>query len=238
MGGFRAVIFDMDGVIADSEPLYLQGINEVLKDFGLAITEDDHNAILGAAVGPTWDFIFEKYSPPATYDECVARYDRTMVKLLQPAAAAAAGRARAAVGAQATPNPRSRCASSSWPNWVKALLTSTGLDGCFDVAVSSTAVENGKPAPDIFLHTAKELHVEPSQCVVIEDSRAGVTAAKSAGMYAVQLRAASTALPPLPEADLVLDRLSDFPLSFARLNVGAHGRAPYDEHVDAPCGAC
>jgi len=92
-------------------------------------------------------------------------------------------------------------------------LTSTGLDGSFDVTVSSTAVENGKPAPDIFLYTAERLHVEPAQCVVLEDSRAGVTAAKAAGMYAVQSRAASTALPPLPEADLVLERLSDFPLS-------------------------
>jgi len=65
VSGFRAVIFDMDGVLADSEPLYLQGINEVLKEFGLAITEDDHNELLGAAVGPTWDFIFGKYSPQA-----------------------------------------------------------------------------------------------------------------------------------------------------------------------------
>jgi beta-phosphoglucomutase-like phosphatase (HAD superfamily) len=55
--------------------------------------------------------------------------------------------------------------------------------------------------------------VEPSQCIVLEDSRTGVLAAKAAGMYTVQVRAASTALPPLPEADLVLERLSDFPLS-------------------------
>ena len=108
MGSIRAVIFDMDGVLADSEPLYLQGINEVLKDFGLAITEEDHNELLGAAVGPTWDFIFEKYSPPASYDECVARYDGTMVKLLSRSARAAAGRARATLGAKATRRAHAR----------------------------------------------------------------------------------------------------------------------------------
>ena len=212
MAGFRAVIFDMDGVLADSEPLYLQGINEVLKDFGLAITEEDHNELLGAAVGPTWDFVFEKYSPPASYDECVARYDQTMVRLLSRPRDPLPGVRELLSELTRRGIPRA-LASSSWPNWVKALLESTGLDGYFDVTVSSTAVENGKPAPDIFLYTAKALRVEPSQCIVLEDSRTGVLAAKAAGMYTVQVRAASTALPPLPEADLVLERLSDFPLS-------------------------
>jgi len=212
LAGFRAVIFDMDGVLADSEPLYLQGINEVLKDFGLAITEEDHNELLGAAVGPTWDFVFEKYSPPASYDECVARYDQTMVRLLSRPRDPLPGVRELLSELTRRGVPRA-LASSSWPNWVKALLESTGLDGYFDVTVSSTAVENGKPAPDIFLYTAKALHVEPAQCIVLEDSRTGVLAAKAAGMYTVQVRAASTALPPLPEADLVLERLSDFPLS-------------------------
>ena len=212
MGGYRAAIFDMDGVLADSEPLYLQGINEVLQEFGLAITEDDHNELLGAAVGPTWDFIYARYSPPAPYDECVARYDATMVRLLSQLHEPLPGVRELLLELKRRGVPRA-VASSSWPNWVKALLGSTGLDGLFDVSVSSTAVENGKPAPDIFLHTAKELHVEPSQCVVLEDSRTGVLASKAAGMYTIQVRAASTALPPLPEADLVLDRLSDFPLS-------------------------
>jgi HAD superfamily hydrolase (TIGR01509 family) len=202
----------MDGVLADSEPLYLQGINEVLKDFGLAITEEDHNELLGAAVGPTWDFVFEKYSPPAGYDECVARYDQTMVRLLSQPREPLPG-VRELLSELKRREVPCALASSSWPNWVKALLASTGLDSSFDATVSSTAVENGKPAPDIFLYTAQMLHVDPQRCVVLEDSRTGILAAKAAGMYTIQVRAASTALPPLPEADLVLERLSDFPLS-------------------------
>ncbi len=212
MSRFEAVIFDMDGVLADSEPLYHQGLNEVLRDFGLAISEEQHNALLGMTVPATWDAIFEWYSPAAGYDECVAHYDRAMVRLLSRPQTPLPGVRELLSELKQRGIPRA-LASSSLPNWVEALLKSTGLDGCFDVTVSSTSVENGKPAPDIFLYTAAKLGVAPARCVVLEDSRTGVAAAKAAGMFAVQVRAASTALPPLPEADLVLERLSDFPLS-------------------------
>jgi len=212
VGQYQAVIFDMDGVLADSEPLYHQGLNEVLRDFGLSITEEQHNALLGMTVPATWDAIFEWYSPAASYDECVARYDRAMVRLLSQPQPPLPGVRELLSELKRRGIPRA-LASSSWPNWVEALLKSTGLDGCFDVTVSSTAVENGKPAPDIFLYTAAKLGVAPERCVVLEDSRTGVLAAKAAGALAVQVRAASTALPPLPEADLVLESLSDFPLS-------------------------
>ena len=109
---------------------------------------------------------------------------------------------------------RARWRRRRWPNWVEALLKSTGLDGCFDVTVSSTAVENGKPAPDIFLHTAEKLQRRAGASASSWRTAAPASlAAKAAGMYAIQVRAASTALPPLPEADLVLESLSDFPLS-------------------------
>jgi HAD superfamily hydrolase (TIGR01509 family) len=104
-------------------------------------------------------------------------------------------------------------ASSAWPNWIASLLAATSLEGSFDVVVSRTMVENGKPAPDIFLYTAERLGVAPEGCIVLEDTPTGIAAAKAAGMYAVQMRAASTAFPPLPEADLVLESLQDFPLS-------------------------
>ena len=212
MGGFRAVIFDMDGVLADSEPLYHQGLNEVLRDFGLAITEAEHATLLGKTIKATWDVIFEKHSLPASYDECVVRYDRVMVRLLSQPREPLPGAQELLTEIRRRRTPLG-LASSSLSNWIDALLHATGLDGSFDVIVSSTDVENGKPAPDIFLHTAAKLGVPPGQCLVVEDSRSGVAAAKAAGMYAVQLRAASTALPPLPEADLVLERLSDFPLA-------------------------
>jgi HAD superfamily hydrolase (TIGR01509 family) len=102
-------------------------------------------------------------------------------------------------------------ASSAHPAVIDAALTSTGLDGIFEVVVSSDEVTHGKPAPDVYLETAARLGVSPPDCLVVEDSRNGVVAAQAAGMTVVLVPNAS--IPPAPGtdvlADLVLARLGD-----------------------------
>jgi beta-phosphoglucomutase-like phosphatase (HAD superfamily) len=78
-------------------------------------------------------------------------------------------------------------ASGSRHPTIEAVLALRGLRQYFSAVVSSSDVPHGKPAPDIFLHTAKLLNVPPAQCVVIEDSAAGVTAARAAGMTAIAI---------------------------------------------------
>src|SRR5262249_5685491 len=103
--------------------------------------------------------------------------------------------------------------SSSWIAWVEALLTGIGLRDSFAVVASATEVEHAKPAPDLYLLAADRLGVNPAGCLAIEDTPTGLAAAKAAGMFAGQVRSASTAFPPIPEADLVLDSLLDFDLN-------------------------
>jgi HAD superfamily hydrolase (TIGR01509 family) len=103
-------------------------------------------------------------------------------------------------------------ASSSWPAWIEALLGGIGLQGCFDATVSASMVPHPKPAPDIYLLAAERLGVPPTDCIAIEDTPTGLASAQAAGMLTVQVRAASTAFPPLPPADLVLDTLESFDL--------------------------
>ena len=88
-------------------------------------------------------------------------------------------------------------ASASLRNWVDATVAGPGLEGQFDTTVTASEVERSKPAPDLYLRAAENLSVDPKTCVAVEDTRAGVRAAKAAGMYAVQV-AASTALTPSP----------------------------------------
>jgi beta-phosphoglucomutase-like phosphatase (HAD superfamily) len=100
---------------------------------------------------------------------------------------------------------------------VDATLRGLGLQDAFGAVVSASEVGSAKPAPDLFLTAATRLRVPPGRCLVLEDTGPGIAAAKAAGMFAVQLRAASTALPPLPDADLVLDAVSDFDLSLVEV---------------------
>lgn len=213
MGRFHAVIFDMDGVLADSEPAYLEGINQVLARFGVRLSEGENKAIMGTTVEVTWGAVIEKFRlPPEKYEECVASYDKAMEELLRRPREPLPG-ARWLLQELRSRKVPYALASSAWPNWIASLLEATGLDGSFDVVVSRTMVENGKPAPDIYLYAAEKLGVEPERCLALEDTPTGIAAAKAAGMFAVQMRGASTAFPPLPEADLVLESLEAFPLS-------------------------
>jgi HAD superfamily hydrolase (TIGR01509 family) len=213
LGRFRAVIFDMDGVLADSEPLYLAGINQVLEAYGVELTPAENEETIGTTVEVTWSKVIERFSlPPEAYEECVRRYDQAMETLLRQPQEPLSG-VRPLLAELRRRGIPYALASSAWPNWIASLLAATSLVGSFDVIVSRTMVEHGKPAPDIFLYTAERLGVPPEACIVLEDTPTGIAAAKAAGMYAVQMRAASTAFPPLPEADLALESLEDFPLS-------------------------
>jgi HAD superfamily hydrolase (TIGR01509 family) len=202
----------MDGVLADSEPAYLAGINQVLREYGVELSPGENVELMGTTVEVTWNAVIEKFRLPERYDEYVERYDRAMEALLREPRETLPGVRLLLEELRGRGVPYA-LASSAWPNWIASLLEATGLDGSFDVIVSRTMVEHGKPAPDIFLYTAARLDVEPERCLVLEDTPSGIGAARAAGMYAVQMRGASTAFPPLPEADLVLDSLEDFPFS-------------------------
>jgi HAD superfamily hydrolase (TIGR01509 family) len=210
---FRAVIFDMDGVIADSEPAYLEGINQVLARHSVRLSPGENVEIMGTTVEVTWNRVIERFRlPPEKYEELVAAYDRTMERLLREPREPLPGARRLLEELRKRGAPYA-LASSAWPNWIASLLEATRLDGSFDVIVSRTMVEHGKPAPDIFLYAAERLGVPPERCVALEDTPPGIAAARAAGMFAIQMRGASTAFPPLPDADLALDSLEAFPLS-------------------------
>jgi len=93
---------------------------------------------------------------------------------------------------------------------VDATLAGIGLADEFGTTVAAGEVPHAKPAPDLYLKAAANLGVDPKLCVAVEDTPSGVRAAKAAGMYAIQIRAASTALAPIDEADAVIEDFGEF----------------------------
>ena len=211
-GGYRGVVFDMDGVLADSEPVYHEAENAILDKYGVVVTDEQQRAITGFGVFETWDAIAKMHHLDVPLNELIKDYDddlrSRLAKLTQPLP----GVQELLANLRALGIPIG-LASSSWPAWIDALLGGLGLQDAFDVKASATMVEHPKPAPDIYILAAGQLGVAPRECIGIEDTPTGLKAVRSAGMLAVQVRSASTAFEPQSDADLVLASLLDFDLT-------------------------
>jgi HAD superfamily hydrolase (TIGR01509 family) len=176
------VIFDCDGVLVDSERIALRLNVEIGPELGWAITEEEAlQHFLGRSNASIRAVIAERLGP-----EAAARWDATFIDRhrvvvetdLKPVAGI-----HEALRQITLPT----CVASSGSH--EKMRHTLGLTGLYDHFAgrifSATEVENGKPAPDLFLHAAASMGADPSRCVVVEDSRYGVEAARAAGMRAL-----------------------------------------------------
>jgi len=217
LAGIRAVLFDLDGVLVDSEPWWHEVRVAWAAARGRAWREEDSRLCMGRN-SREWSEVMRECldvadAPLAIEREIVAalvaRYASEPVPLVADApAAAAAIAARLPVA----------IASSAHPAVIRAAVEAAGLAASFSTIVSSDDVARGKPAPDVYLEAARRLGVAPPRCLVIEDSRNGVLAGRAAGMRVVLVPNAS--MPPGPGviemADIVLERLADLPAAWLR----------------------
>lgn len=213
---YRAVVFDMDGVLADSEPVYQDAVNVVLEPLGKRITPEMHEKIMGHGVEATWRALIRELDLPGTMEDYIPPYDKVLIERLAKIKAPLPGAGELVTKLRRRGIPVA-VASSSLPAWMDALLGGIGLRGAFDALASATEVEHPKPAPDLYLLAAQKLGVAPEACIAVEDTPTGLRAAKAAGMFAVQVRGSSTAFPPLPEADRVIEALGHFDLGLLGL---------------------
>ncbi len=209
----RAVVFDLDGVIWDGEPLYHEAFNVVLGPYGYAVTEEEYGRIIGLSVEAAWDQVRERFSLTERPTVFYRAYNEAVLDLLKQPAEPLPG-VREVLDELKRRGIPVGLASASLRQWVDATLAGLRLEGAFDATVSASEVQRSKPAPDLYLAAAGRLGVPPEECLAVEDTAAGIASAKAAGMFAAQIRAASTALPPLSEADVVWEDYYQFDLSF------------------------
>lgn len=218
-----AVIFDLDGVIVDSEIWWHQERVAWAIDLGLTWSEADSRAVMGANSRGWARIMRERLGlDPALEPSIQADIVRRMVGRYRGATPEIPG-AIEAVRRIAADWPVA-IASSAHRDVIDAALRSSGLGELVPIIVSSDEVEHGKPAPDVYLEAARQLGVPALSCLVVEDSINGVKAGLSAGMTVVLVPNAS--VPPDPAAadlaSLVLERLADLDPSALSL-AGAPG---------------
>ncbi len=208
----QAVIFDMDGVLVNSEPLINAAAIAMFKEKGLAVQPEDFLPFVGAGEDRYIGGVAEKYQFPLDVAQAKKRTYEIYLDLVPTRLEAFPG-VHALV--QACRQAGLRVAVASGTDRIKALagLQKIGLpEDAWDTVVAGEQVERNKPAPDIFLLTADKLGVAPSACVVLEDSVNGVRAAKAAGMRCVAV-AQTFPADRIQEADVVRDRVSDVKLA-------------------------
>ena len=199
-----AVIFDLDGTLVDSEPNYLAAERRLLAEYGVDFTAPAKERYVGLGTVAMMADLRVRYRIADSVDDMVARKNAYYLDLAA-AATPVFPQMRALLELLRASGYRLAVASGSSADVLAAVLDSTRLRPSFDVAVSADAVRAGKPAPDLFVETACRLTVTPDRCVVVEDSRYGVQAARRAGMacIAVPSLPADRDDPDVAAADLV-----------------------------------
>ncbi|MBX3209027.1 MAG: hexitol phosphatase HxpB [Labilithrix sp.] len=197
----RAVVFDMDGLLIDSEPLWVRAEIEVFGGAGVPLTEDDCALTKGLRVDDVVAYWHARRGFDAAPADVEARLVARVVELVRAEGRALPGVESALAAARSESGRRIALASSSPTPIIEATLQRLGLTRTFDVVASAENEAHGKPHPAIFLRTAARLGVSPLECVVVEDSMTGVIAAKAARMKCIAVPSDLPTGPSAPPRD-------------------------------------
>jgi HAD superfamily hydrolase (TIGR01509 family) len=204
----RAVIFDMDGVIIDSEPLWEKTERILLGRRGIEYNPTYRDSIVGLNQNDSGKLLKETFNLPEKIEELLEERSKILLSLYERELELVPG-LLLLLDELNESDFLLGLASSSPYRVIKFVLDKFSLNEFFSVVVSGEFVKLGKPHPDIYLHTAKEWGVNPRECVVIEDSINGLKSAKAAGMQCIAVPDKRLGQKEFQIADLVVDRLDE-----------------------------
>lgn len=203
----KAVIFDMDGVLIDSEPFHLDVNEKIFANLGINLSEDEYHGFIGTTHKDMWTMIKKRYNLPQSVPELVnmqvsGNIEYIKNEEIEPIKIKGITDLLSRIARE---NIKIGIASSSPTEVIELVINKLSISDYFAAITGGEEIKKGKPAPDIFLKAAKRLDVEPSSCIVVEDSRNGVFAAKAAGMKCVAYKNPNSGNQDLSKADLIID---------------------------------
>jgi len=207
----KAVIFDMDGVIIDSEPMHYKVFVEYIKkNFDLVIPREEYNKFIGTTNYHIFSTLQEKYHIEGDLSAIIKDYTQKCLDFLLSSKDEKPIKGVDVLIRHLHQNHiKLALASSSPKKTINIVLDMFDLDQFFDVKVSGQEVAHSKPAPDIFLRAAELLQISPEECLVFEDSRNGVAAAKTAGMQCIGYYNPNSGNQDLSRADKIIESFTE-----------------------------
>ena len=203
------VIFDMDGVLLDSEPVHIRLERDIFDGLGLRITDTELNGYVGMAPHTMWTLIKERHGLQREVGELVAAETAVKVREFGKMTLQAIHGVEALIRELVAAGHGLAIASSSSTLLIDTVTRKLGLRQYFTHRISAEEVARGKPQPDIFLEAAERSARRPGECVVIEDSANGVRAARAAGMACVGFVNRNSGNQDLRAADLLVEDFSE-----------------------------
>jgi len=213
----KTVIFDLDGVIIDSEPVHFRLEKQMLDELRIALSSEEHNSYVGMSSENMWETIVNKHNLSYQAAELVQKKHSLYIdhlvneQNLHPITGVAE-----LIKELYKNNFKLVIASSSPPEVINAVLKKFNLSNYFIATVSGTQLTHSKPHPEIFLRAAKIADCKPEECVVIEDSENGVMAAKAAGMKCIGFKNPNSGNQNLNKADVIIKSFEEINMDFVR----------------------
>jgi beta-phosphoglucomutase len=208
---FEAIILDMDGLVLDSEATYCQAWRQAAADAGHLLDEAFFEPLFGRHADDVVRALAERLGPGFERDAFIRSAERYWFELIHAEGIPRMPGVEALLRLMRQRALPFALATNSDGPYARVCLERGGLHEAFPVIVTRDQVAKGKPEPDVFLEAARRLGVEPSQCIVLEDSATGLLAARAAGAHPVLIQRRESlrvTLPPL--AGLALASLVEF----------------------------
>ena len=185
--GKKAVIFDMDGVIFDTEKVYLDIWIEVFEKYGYKMTKELYVNVMGTGRKNVIKTFLENFGDDLPIEKMYEEKDNQLFYIIENQGIPLKEGVKELFSMLKEKDYKIALATSAKRERVEKQIKDKWLKESFDAIVCGDDVEKGKPSPDIFLKAAKEIDVEPENCFVVEDSPAGIKAAFSGGMKGIHV---------------------------------------------------
>lgn len=219
----KAIIFDMDGVLIDSEPVHLEAFRRLMDSLSIPFDKEYYLQFIGSTTEHMWNKVITDYKITLSKDELVVKSNNFVKEINGEAGYPVMRGAAELIQRLSCAGVKLAVASSSGMDRIENTLDKLGVRGFFDGVVSGLQVKNPKPAPDTFLEAARLLNVCADECIVIEDSLNGMKAAKNAGMICVMYENLSIGAVDSTYADYIIQGFEDLDKKFFEM-IYAHGK--------------